>query len=224
MKRWSLCFLAIVSACVAIPPPAAPTSGRFGAPTIPSQRRVQRFLDRPSQATDSRRQRVHRDFEFLGPTDQGLRDTVVLDQVGGASVPHLVAPSSPPTIRRRVRAVVVYPLNRVAGGTGAHVSQELGEVVSPFGAHRDAASAVVLKAFHGRQVTPVLDSPPRHVLARFGATSGRTVCRVLSSDFAAATTTADHLTIRQRIDVSRDTDAAAVTFVLPTPGSLSHDN
>jgi hypothetical protein len=87
---------------------------------------------------------------------------VTVSSLPFASVTSLLGACRPPTVIRRVRAVIVDSVNRVVGTRSrSHVGIEDCEVFLPLVAHRDSASAVVRVTVMSRVATAGFRFSPR---------------------------------------------------------------
>jgi len=79
---------------------------------------------------------------YAVPLCDGVRHAVPLDDMIRAAVIGLLDWSAPSAIVRRVRAVIVNPVERCAFWLRPHVPKEACEVAAPFSAHRNTSPAV----------------------------------------------------------------------------------
>lgn len=120
---------------------------------------------------ESSQRRASADASRGGCFDWGHRGAVHEHRDAVSLVLALFLASRPSAIVWAVRAVVVSALDRVAGWTRPHVSQERGEVVAPLVTDRDASAAVVREVSVPFVETPDLQSNPYPILARNGPLS-----------------------------------------------------
>lgn len=87
----------------------------------------------------------------------------------GASIPCLLARRRPAAILRRVRAVIVDAINRVARRWAwSHIGEEVLKAAEPSRADRDTSAAVAGVVTAPGIETAILDSTPRLEFARLG--------------------------------------------------------
>lgn len=134
--------------------------------TVPARRRRQCRTNGPSERK-AFPQRTDADTDFARPFRDGQRAPVVSQPHVAASISGLLALCSPAAILRRVRPVVVDPVQCVADGwTRPHVGQKRLKGLAPSVAHGDAASSIPEIAGIARIQTTPFCGRPRQVFRR----------------------------------------------------------
>jgi hypothetical protein len=106
------------------------------------------------------------DSKFFSPIFEALRFSLKCYQAGLSSVAHLLMPSSPFAIVRRIAFVIVDAFNGVFGRRAwSHVGKE-GLKGFPFRADGNTSSPVILKSCVGRGVASASHADPDLILRR----------------------------------------------------------
>ncbi len=162
-------------------------------------------------AVQSALQGAFRQAQFSFPCRKALSLPVVREISHPSTIVRLLKRCRPSTVARSVIAVVVQSVKRQAWRARSHVSKKGGEVIAPFVAHRNAASAVVLRVLSICIEAAPFGFAPRVVFTR----SALSVCSTSGNQFVfgkAPTRARD--SVRQAPPVD-GRDGSAVTLTDP---------
>lgn len=132
-------------------------------------------VNRPIKFVDALKQCLVTDTQLISPICKWLGDAVVFLQEGGAAVANLLSTCRPATVFRRIRAIVVDPVDGMRKTRAlSHVRKKCLEIL-PAVAYSDAPPAVPVKSFVVGVFTPCAHGQPDFVCWRIGHAM-RAVC------------------------------------------------